>query len=42
MTSRASCPVSVMTSAIVRLSQRRFSGRRNAARRTSAQPAGLA
>ena len=42
MTSSASWPVSAMTSATVRLSQRRFSGRRKAPSRTSAQPAGLA
>ncbi len=42
MTSSASWPVSVITSATVRLSQRRFSGRRKAPSRTSAQPAALA
>ena len=42
MTSTASWPVSFITSATVRLSQRRFSGRRKAPSRTSAQPAGLA
>ena len=40
--SSASCPVSSITSATVRLSQRRFSGRRKAPRRTSAQPSRLA
>ena len=42
MTSSASWPVSAMTSATVRLSQRRFSGRWKAPSRTSAQPAALA